>query len=218
MYSLVRETTEPDLSPKDKLLQRGCESMRDNELLSLFLDVPLERVTMLLKNRTVNELLHSQYNELKPVLGRAKAYRLVAAFELSRRVLDKGLGTAPVIANPAGTLPFLNEIRQAQKEHFVCLYLNARNQVLQNEIVSIGSLSASIVHPREVFRIGIEHCAASVILAHNHPSGDTSPSRDDIELTQRLVKAGQVMGIEILDHIIVGRNDFLSMKERGLME
>ena len=216
-YSLVREVNEYDLTPKEKFLQRGSEALRDTELLSLILDLSLEKATALLKKQTIGELLYRQYDELKPLLGWAKARRLITAFELSRRVLDKGLGITPVIADPASTLPFLNDIRQAQKEHFVCLYLNARNQMLRNEVISIGSLSASIVHPREVFRIAIEQCAASIVLAHNHPSGDTSPSRDDIELTQRLVKAGQMIGIDILDHIIVGKDDFLSMRERGLM-
>jgi len=97
------------------------------------------------------------------------------------------------------------------------MYLNARNQLIHKEVISIGSLSASIVHPREVFQVGVANSAASIILAHNHPSGDVSPSKDDVELTRRLVKAGEIMGIEILDHIIISTLDFLSLKERGLM-
>jgi DNA repair protein RadC len=157
-----------------------------------------------------------QWRRIKGV-GKVKAAQLVAAFELARRGLGKGLGTRPVVASPVDALPLLEEIRDQRREHFLCLYLNARNQVIFKEVVSIGSLSASIVHPREVFQAAITHSAASVVLAHNHPSGDVSPSRDDIELTRRLVRAGEIMGIDVLDHIIMAAEDFLSMKERGLM-
>ena len=129
----------------------------------------------------------------------------------------KGLGVPPAISNPADAIPMVSEIRNERKEHFLCLYLNARNQIIHKETVSIGSLSASIVHPREVFLVAITHSAASIILAHNHPSGDVSPSQDDIDLTHRLVRAGDIMGIEILDHIIVASTDFVSLKNRGLI-
>jgi len=123
----------------------------------------------------------------------------------------------PAISNPADAIPMISEIKDERKEHFICLYLNARNQIIHKETVSIGSLSASIVHPREVFLVAITHSAASLILAHNHPSGDVSPSQDDIDLTHRLVRAGEIMGIEILDHIIVASTDFVSLKSRGVI-
>jgi len=123
----------------------------------------------------------------------------------------------PAISNPADAIPMISEIKDERKEHFICLYLNARNQIIRKETVSIGILSASIVHPREVFLVAITHSAASIILAHNHPSGDVSPSQDDIDLTHRLVRAGEIMGIEILDHIIVASTDFVSLKSRGVI-
>jgi DNA repair protein RadC len=150
-------------------------------------------------------------------VGRVKAALLVAAFELARRGLRLGLGVQPIISCPADAVPLLTEIRDQRKEHFLCLYLNARNQVTHKEVISIGSLSASIVHPREVFQVAIAQTSASIILAHNHPSGDPSPSREDIDLTQRLVEAGRIMGIDILDHIILCDSEFLSLKEHGLM-
>ena len=150
-------------------------------------------------------------------LGPAKAGVLVAAFELARRGLNKGLGLLPAIQCPADALPLLTEVKDQRREHFLCLYLNARNQVIHRETVSVGSLSASIVHPREVFYPGIVKAAASIVLAHNHPSGDVTPSREDLDLTRRLVEAGQIMGMEILDHIIIGPEEYLSLKERGLM-
>ena len=148
-----------------------------------------------------------QLSRLKGV-GKAKAAILLAAFELARRALDKGLGVLPIISTPTETIPLLAEIKDQRKEYFVCLYLNARNQVIHKEVISIGSLSASIVHPREVFQVGVYHSAASIILAHNHPSGDVSPSKDDIDLTHRLREAGMIMGIEVLDHIIIAAGDF----------
>ena len=148
-------------------------------------------------------------------IGRAKACVFVAAFELTRRGLSKGIGVLPVISRPLDVVPALADIVGQRKEFFVCLFLNARNQVIHKEVVSIGSLCASIVHPREVFRAAVQHSAASVILAHNHPSGDASPSKADIDLTQRLVDAGRIMGIDVLDHIVVAESDFVSFKERG---
>ena len=150
-------------------------------------------------------------------LGKAKAGVLVATFELARRGLHKGLGVRPVISAPGDALSMLSDIKDQQREHFLCLYLNARNQVIHKEVVSIGSLSSAIVHPREVFRTAVAQAAASVILAHNHPSGDVSPSQDDINLTRRLVQAGEIMGIDVLDHLIIGSDDFISLKERGLI-
>jgi len=115
-------------------------------------------------------------------------------------------------------LGWLHEIRNSDREHFVALHLDARNQVTALEIVSTGSLNASLVHPREVFKAAILNNAASVILAHNHPSGDTTPSREDIELTRRLVQAGDILGIDVFDHIIVGPDDeFSSMKREKLL-
>ena len=118
---------------------------------------------------------------------------------------------------PSEAVGLALEIKDYGKEHFLCLYLNARNQVIHKEIISIGSLSASIVHPREVFRVALEHNAAAIILAHNHPSGDVSPSRDDVDMTINLVEAGKMIGIEVLDHVVLSSMDFLSMKEKGFM-
>jgi DNA repair protein RadC len=150
-------------------------------------------------------------------LGRAKAGTLVAAFELARRGLGQGLGLLPSICAPADAVPLLTEIKDQRKEFFLCLYLNARNQLIHKEVVSIGSLSASIVHPREVFQLAVSQSAASIVLAHNHPSGDVTPSRDDVDLTRRLQRAGEIMGVDILDHLIIAADQFLSLKEEGYM-
>ncbi len=214
----------PDM-PREHLQRCGAEALRDQELLAIVLGTGyrgrpvLDVASGILEEFPKEELVELKLAQLRRIkgLGQAKASLLVAAFELARRALNKGMGLRPVIACPADILPLLDEIREERREHFLCLYLNARNQVIYKEIVSIGSLSASIVHPREVFQAAIKHSAAGIVLAHNHPSGDVSPSRDDIDLTRRLVRAGEIMGIDILDHIIIAEGEFLSMKERALM-
>ncbi len=211
--------------PRERLAGLGVEALKDYELLAIMLGTGyrgrnvLEMAQAVLEAHPKEELLNmdlGQLGRLKGV-GGAKASVLVAAFELARRALRQGLGVMPAIASPTEAVGLMAEIKDQRKECFLCLYLNARNQVSHREVVSIGSLSASIVHPREVFQVAVYHSAASIILAHNHPSGDVTPSQDDIELTRRLVSAGEIMGIEVLDHIIISTSDFLSMKERGLM-
>jgi DNA repair protein RadC len=125
---------------------------------------------------------------------------------------------SPAIGSPAEAVDFFQKrIGKGVQEHFTALFLNARNAPLGWREISRGSVSASIVHPRECFLPAISLAASSVILAHNHPSGDPSPSKDDIELTRRLVKAGELLGIEVLDHLIIAEHSFLSLKEKGLM-
>ena len=126
-------------------------------------------------------------------------------------------GGRDVVSRPSDVARWLTDIRTSDREQFVCLHLNARHQVNALEVVSIGTLNASLVHPREVFKGAILNNAAGVILAHNHPSDDPTPSNEDQALTQRMQQAGAIMGIEVLDHVIVGPDSFLSMKETNLM-
>jgi DNA repair protein RadC len=111
----------------------------------------------------------------------------------------------------------MDELQHLAQEHFVCLFLNTKNQVIGKDTIFIGSLNASIVHPREVFRRAIQRASAAVICLHNHPSGDPSPSAEDRNVTKRLQEAGKLLGIDVLDHIIIGEQSFYSMKENGLM-
>ncbi len=193
------------------------ESLRNEELLAVLIGCPVEKAREIIEEHSLSVLADSNYEELKKILSPKKARIVLAAFELSKRALQKGITVYSVISCPEETLPYLHDIRSERKENFLCLYLNARNQVIHKEIISIGSLSASIVHPREVFHPAIEHCAANIILSHNHPSGNPEPSTDDIELTRRLVKAGEIMGLDIIDHVVVCENEFTSLKEKGLM-
>jgi DNA repair protein RadC len=144
------------------------------------------------------------------------ARQLAAAIELARRLLWPEEGSGP-IRSPRDACRAAGHIRGEDKEHFIALYLNARNCVIGKETISIGSLNANIVHPREVFRPAISLAAAAVVVAHNHPSGDVTPSQEDLNLTARLVEAGRVLGIEILDHLIVTESRFLSLRSESYM-
>ena len=202
--------------PNQRFRQQGAENLRHAELLALLLGTKTDQARTLLEERGLS-LLTLPMPELETHLTPRQAVRLTAALELSKRVLQQGLGVMPTISSPSDLIPLLAEIRDQRKEYFLCLYLNTRNQLIHKEVISIGSLSASIVHPREVFTPAVQRSAASTILTHNHPSGDVTPSQEDIQLTRRLRQAGEIMGIEVLDHLIISHTDFLSLKERGLM-
>jgi hypothetical protein len=143
----------------------------------------------------------------------ADARRFAALLEFARRALGPAPGVE--LSRPEDVVPLLHDWRSARREHFVGFYLNARNQLLVRELVSVGSLSASIVHPREVFMPAIARGAAGVIVAHNHPSGDPEPSPEDVAVTRRLADAGTLLGIELLDHVVVAERGFVSLKARG---
>lgn len=209
--------------PREKLSRLGPEGLKNSELLALLLRTGYKgkNVFMLadsiLKKYSERTLLEMPYSELSKIkgIGKSKAASIIAGYELSKRIQNNK--ARAVVSTPQDVLNLVNEIRNRKKEHFVALYLNARNELVHKEIISIGILDASIVHPREVFAPAIEKRASSIILIHNHPSGNNSPSDNDCDLTRRLVESGKILGIEILDHIIVTENDYYSMKENELI-
>lgn len=142
---------------------------------------------------------------------------IVALFEFSRRVHAVKKEEITVIRSPQDCYEYLNDLKFLDKEHFVLLFLDTKNKVIGRETVSIGTINQGLVHPREVFKAAIRRGAVSIIGAHNHPSGDSTPSPQDIELTKRLVEAGELLGIQLLDHIIIGSDSNTSLKERGLV-
>jgi DNA repair protein RadC len=151
-------------------------------------------------------------------IGSAKAIQILAAVEIGRRISNLSYNDRYVIRSPEdGANYVMNDMRFLSQEHFVCLYLNTKNQVIHKQTIFIGSLNASIVHPREVYREALKRSAASIIALHNHPSGDPTPSREDIEVTKRLVECGKIIGIDLLDHLIIGENKFVSLKEKGYL-
>ncbi|MBI5573191.1 MAG: DNA repair protein RadC [Elusimicrobia bacterium] len=208
--------------PREKLSKTGVSSLKDEELLAIILGTGYKGKNVLqlskeiLKNYPTGDFIQLPISKLKAIkgFGSAKASVIAAAVELVKRGLDKNV---VAIKKPTDVLPYTLDIRDRKREHFVVFYLNARNEILKRDFVSIGTLNASLVHPREVFKPAIEHSAASVIFVHNHPSGDTTPSEDDIKLTKRLIAAADILGIEILDHIIISKTDYLSMKSKNLI-
>ncbi len=154
-----------------------------------------------------------------PYIGEKREERLLAVRELaSRLMVEKARKSIEVIHGPEDVAHyFMPKTKFLNVEKFMVLLLNTKNHIIRDVVVSTGSLTASIVHPREVFKMACENSAAAMILAHNHPSGDPTPSREDIAVTQRLLKAGKIMDIPVLDHIILGDNSFTSLKEKGLL-
>lgn len=174
-----------------------------------------ERVFELFAGRALSPVSAAEIRD-RCNLGEADASRLSAAIELARRLLWPEEGNGP-IRSPRDACRAAAGIRGADREHFLVLYLNARNVVVHQETVSVGSLNANIVHPREVFRPAIIKSAAAVVLVHNHPSGDVSPSQEDLSLTRRLVEAGRLIGIEVLDHLIVSGQKYLSFRSESYL-
>lgn len=165
-----------------------------------------------LASATIDELLRIKG------IGWAKALQLKACVELGKRIYTLPASAKPVIRCPNDVADLvMTDMRYLDREHFRVLSLNTKNHVLSVETVSIGSLNNTVVHPREVFKSAIRNSAAAIILVHNHPSGDTEPSREDIQVTNRLKETGDLLGIQVFDHLIIGNGKYLSFKEKGLL-
>ena len=150
-------------------------------------------------------------------MGPAKACTILAAAELVKRALKIGEETLPVIRSTKDVIAQAVYMRDKVREHLMAIYLNARNEMVYKKPMFIGTLNANLVHPREIFNEALKQNAASVILVHNHPSGDPEPSQDDLEITKRIIEAGKIMGIEVLDHIIITKNKTFSFKENKMI-
>ena len=151
-------------------------------------------------------------------IGNVKACQITACFELGRRLASFKDNKKPQISNAKDVAKlFIPEMGTLEKEHFKGVYLDSKRRIIKQETIFIGSLNESVVHPREIFKIAIEESSAAIILLHNHPSGDPNPSSFDIKMTKELIKAGELLGIEILDHIIIGGEKYVSLRENGLI-
>jgi len=211
--------------PREKLIAKGVENLKDSELLAILLRTGtigknvIEIASQILSKYSKKRLLQMTYQDLSKISGidSAKATTLLAAFELSKRALEVNDTNLPVISDAKDALAQLSDMRDLKKEHLVTLYLNAKNQLVHKETISMGTLNANLVHPREVFEPALKYSAAQIIVAHNHPSGDPKPSEDDLEVTKRLTEAGKMMGIELMDHVIVSKNSHFSFKEEKLL-
>ena len=223
---VLREIPKED-RPRERLLQFGAEALSNAELVAILLrtgtisDSAVKLAGKVLTAagglRNMVDMSVEQLVAIKGI-GKAKALQVKAGIELGRRLTRAGLQDTPAIRSPRDAADLVSdELKYLQKEHFVVLFLNTKNRVIGKETLSIGSLNASIVHPREVFRSAIQKSSASIICAHNHPSGDPTPSPEDIEVTRRLAESGKLVGIELLDHLIIADQSFVSLKELGYM-
>ncbi len=216
--------------PREKLLAYGAQTLSNIELLAILLHSGTKKKSVL---QVAQELLSTYREEglasiinLPPQeltqiegIGPAKMATLLASIELGLRLAQNPSSNKYTIKTPQDAANYaMPRLRYEKKEHFALLLLDTKNQVMSFPDISIGSLNASIVHPREVFRCAISSAASSIILVHNHPSGDPTPSREDLLITNRLVKAGKIIDIEILDHIIIGDNKYTSLKEQGMLQ
>ncbi len=221
---MIRDHQKDD-RPRERLLNNGACSLSNRELLAILLRTGSQQESVLQlagsvleKFEGLRKMRDASLEELTQLkgIGTAKAAQLFAAIELGRRLNHLEFEKGFVIRTPDDIANYLmQEMRFLPQEHFVVLFLNSKNQIIHKQSIFIGSLNRSIVHPREIFREAVRRMAANVVCAHNHPSGDPTPSSEDIDVTQRLVECGRIMGIEILDHIIIGENKFVSLREEG---
>lgn len=213
--------------PRERLQRYGVEALSAQEILSLILgrgisgeSVTITAQRLLSRFGNIKGIASASLEELAQVkgIGPAKASQIKASFELANRLEGhSGPDKKELVKTPEEVVSLVKgKLKNKKKEHFQVLLLDTRSQLIKVSEISIGSLDTSIVHPREVFKEAISASAASVVFVHNHPSGDPSPSEDDIKLTERLCQAGEVIGIDVLDHIIIGDNEYTSLKREGL--
>lgn len=214
--------------PREKLYKYGAKSLSNAELIAVIIrtgsrsDTAIELAQRLISidKRGIGFLSDASFEELTSVkgIGKCKAAQIISAIELGKRIAAQGGEAKVKVTSPVDIVGLImEEMRYLKKEHFRIAILDTKNHIIAIEEISIGNLNSSIVHPREVFNIAIRRTANSIILIHNHPSGDPTPSREDINITNRLIEAGNIIGIKVLDHIIIGDNRYLSFRERNII-
>ena len=213
--------------PRERLQKVGVDNLSLAELLALVIERGRrgENVLAIAQNLishfgNLAKMKEATIEELQQVngIGFATACKLKAAFELGEKAQTTATEYGQKIESAKDIFKLLkNDLGNKKKEHFKVLSLDSRNKLISIDNVSVGTINTNLVHPREVFKTAIQHLAVSIILVHNHPSGDTEPSEADIEITKRLIESGKIMGIDILDHIIITKNKFFSFKDKGLI-
>ncbi|VVA43245.1 conserved hypothetical protein [Candidatus Roizmanbacteria bacterium] len=228
VYSLHDLPTEE--RPRERLVKYGIESLSLQELLTLIISrgvkgEPVNNISqkLIIIFGTLDKLSEASIEELKKVkgLGLAKACQLKACFEISKRLTQEGnlnINKSVIIKSPKDLFPLLKEkIINFHKEYFMVASLDNRNKIINIDTVSVGTLNSSLIHPRETFEVAIKNHAAAIIICHNHPSGELKPSEDDLVVTQNLVKAGKLLGIEVADHLIITKDGYFSFKEENII-
>ena len=215
----------PDDRPREKLLRIGAAALGDNELIALIVGSGTRRASALgLANEMlrctggVHGLARSKADDLARIsgVGPARAAKVVAALELGRRTLTHGPGARAQLLTPRDAAEYLLPTYGARAvEQFGIVLLDSKHRVLRTAVIASGTLNSTIVQPRDVFREAMLGAAAAVVAFHNHPSGDPTPSADDVDLTRRLRAAGTLMGVELVDHIVLGEVEYCSLKEMG---
>lgn len=227
-YASIKEWPE-DERPREKLLKHGASSLSDSDLLAILIKSgsgklsAVDLAKIILKEykslRNVSALSVADLKQKKfKGIGKVKAITLVAAFEMARRLASKPADDSRPIRTPEDVANrYIPQLRDLKQEVFMVLCLSSSNKIIQERTITKGLLNSSLTHPREVFREAILENAASIILLHNHPSGNLEPSKEDIHITKQIVEAGKIIGISVHDHIIIAGDGFTSMMERGLM-
>lgn len=225
-YHIRIQDINPRDRPRERLLKHGPSVLSDSELLAVILrtgtkgENVLNMCSRILSTYNIQQLSRISPSRLQEIrgVGSAKAAEIASVFELARRLETFTEEDKPRISSPDAVYRYIYpKLRELKKESFIALHLDTKNRLIREETVSVGSLNANIVHPREVFKTAIQESAAAIIVAHNHPSGDPAPSQNDIDITKKLVESGKVVGIEVYDHIIIGNGRYLSLKEQNLI-
>ncbi|MFH1916836.1 MAG: DNA repair protein RadC [Nanoarchaeota archaeon] len=209
--------------PREKLMTNGVSALTNSDLLALIIRTGtskrnvLETSKTILSTQSLDELAHAPFAEISQLLGRVKACQIVAAFELGRRALSAPYKKNIIRCSRDAAHLLMPELAGKKQEHFIVLLLDTRLNLLKIETLFLGTLNSSLVHPREIFRLAIRNSASALILIHNHPSGNCEPSEEDIHITTIIQKAGKLVGIRVLDHVIIAGRTYSSMKERGLI-
>ena len=226
-HTSIKEWPE-DERPREKLLKLGPQFLSDAELLALLIGSGTNGITavdlakrLMVEHKTLATLASRDVVELIRMkgIGPASGARILAAFEIGRRIEMGGESKRIRITSPEDVVKsYFPVLRGLKKEIFKVILLDSGNKIIRDVTISQGTLNASLVHPREVFKTAIDYLAAGIILIHNHPSGESAPSIEDRQITAQLIKAGEIMGIPVLDHIIIGENNYFSFGEKGLLK
>jgi DNA repair protein RadC len=214
----------PSDRPREKLIRIGSQRLKNNELLAILINIgtpgknAIELATEILKTHSLDEFFNLNYDNLikLPGINQAKACQFLAIKELVSRNQKTDTKTIQIDESKTAAIYF-EELRLLKKERLMVLYLNVHNEVIWKETITIGTVEATTIHPREVFEPAVRYLASSIVLAHNHPSGDTTPSKADLETTKQIVQAGKILGIEVLDHLIVSKDGYFSFEDNKLL-
>ena len=221
----IKKTLPKEERPRERLMKNGPSSLSNSELLAIILRTGNKKEDVItLSNKLFNKYNIKKLSRTSPTklkkslgIGDAKACQVSACFELGRRLAQFKEPRKIQIKNAKDLAKILiPEMSSLKKEHLIGIYLNTKKEIIKTETIFIGSLNESVVHPREIFQIALEESAAAIIIAHNHPSGNPSPSGMDVQITKELAKSGEILGIPLLDHIVIGDKKYTSLREKRL--